>query len=161
MPVYSIQIAPFIQDNKGNQQQVDPADLLSETGPLVNPVTLTLLPSHRKAATQLRNKEPSGVVGVALIDTGASCTCFDEDAAKQAGLPIVGKGLMSSTTHESEEVPLFAGILQIPDFGELTMRRAMGAKLVNHGVIALIGRDALRGCIFTYDGNIGSYTLAR
>ena len=67
---------------------------------------------------------------------------------------------MASATHADEEVPLYAGALQIPGMGELSMRRAMGAVLGNQGVIALLGRDALRGIVLVYNGIDGSYVLA-
>lgn len=36
---------------------------------------------------------------------------------------------MSSASHNDQEVPLFAGLLQIPSYGDLKMYNAMGARL--------------------------------
>ena len=50
--------------------------------------------------------QPQPVTGRALIDTGASVTCVDREAAETAGLSIVGSGPMTSATHEHEIVPI-------------------------------------------------------
>lgn len=160
MPWYVSRYDPFVEDDDGNQQPADPAVALAQQGPVLVPVVLTLIERHRRDAAG-RGHEIVPVTGAVLIDTGASVTCFDRAAAEQAGLPVGGTGFMSSASHPQEEVPLYTGALQIPGFGELAVRRAMGAVLANQGIIALLGRDALRGTLLVYNGIDGSYILSR
>ena len=138
---------------------MDPAAAFVEAGPLITPVTLTLLDTHQRAARQWQ-REVNPVTGAALIDTGASRTCFDVDAATQAHLPIIGAGQMASATHDNHTVPLYAGMISVPSMGDLRVPEAMGAALKNQGLIALIGRDALYNAVFFYNGMDGSFTLA-
>ena len=159
MPIYHRRYE-FILDPDGKKRQVDPKTFIVRSGPAVYPATLGLLPEHIRIAGQ-REPLPEGAVGVALIDTGATQTCFDIAAAESAGLPIVGKGRMSSTTHDNQEMPLYAGLLQIPGYGDLAMYSAMGARLRDLGIVALIGRDALQDSIFIYNGIDGSFSLSR
>ena len=160
MPGYSSRIEPFANNGKGNTAEIDPAVALINTGPLIAPVTLTLLDAHQQAAER-RMRKVNPVVGAALIDTGASRTCFDRDAAQQAHLPIVGTGRIASATHDNHQVPLYAGLILIPALGNLSVPEAMGATLKNQGLIALIGRDALHGAVFVYNGIDGSFTIVR
>ena len=89
MPGYSSRIEPFADDDEGNKTQIDPAAAFVKTGPLIKPVTLTLLDAHQRAARQ-RRREVNLVTGAVLIDTGSSRTGFDVDAATQARLPVIG-----------------------------------------------------------------------
>ena len=57
--------------------------------------------------------QPRPITGRALIDTGASVTCVDREAAETAGLSIVGSGPMMSATHEREIVPVYAGKIRM------------------------------------------------
>ena len=69
--------------------KVRPApEMLSGAGPVI-PVTISLSDESLRAYSKQEKKLPQGINGFALIDTGASTTCFDEDAAIKAGLPIV------------------------------------------------------------------------
>ena len=159
MPIYHRRYE-FVLDGDGERTEVDPKNFIVRSGPAIYPATLGLLPEHIQIAGQ-REPLPEGPTGAALIDTGATQTCFDTVAANSVGLPVVGKGLMSSASHNNQEVPLFAGLLQIPGYGDLKMYNAMGARLQDLGIVALIGRDALWDSIFIYNGVDGSFSLSR
>ena len=51
---------------------------------------------------------------------------------------------MASASRAAHEVPVFAGKLAIPDFGEVNVDYGMGANLQSLGLVALIGRDLLQ-----------------
>ena len=102
---------------------------------------------------------PEPFRGYALIDTGASITCVDINAARGAGMAIVDTGRMSSSTHSNEKVPIFAGQMAVENFKNIETKQAYGAKLKDQGLVALIGRDALSSCIFIYNGSDGSFSL--
>ena len=96
-----------------------------------------------------------------MIDTGASVTCIDTNAAASAGLAVVDSGPMSSATQPNEIVPIYAGVMQILGFShDFHTNRAYGAILEGQGLIALIGRDALAGAILVYNGPDDSFSLS-
>lgn len=94
-----------------------------------------------------------------MIDTGASLTCFDLTAARELGLPIVGKVTITSASHIDHPTPQFAGRLILPNLG-INVERGVGVELASQGLIALVGRDVLRHCTFFYNGPDGSVSCA-
>ena len=97
-----------------DNQDVLPREALVMQGPIVH-ATLDVLPDH---ALPDKSTPRSGI---ALIDTGASVTCFDIEAAKEVGLPIVGEEKMASATHAEQQVPVFAGTIIITNVGKLEL----------------------------------------
>ena len=67
---------------------------------------------------------------------------------------------MHSATHANEIVPIFAGRLMISGLCAVDANRAYGASLAPQGLVALIGRDILAQCQFTYNGVDGSFSIA-
>ena len=103
---------------------------------------------------------PATVDGLALIDTGASCTCVDQSAANRAGLTVIDRGTISSASHSAHSVPVFACEIEAAVLGQICLPRAMGATLENQGLLAVIGRDALRSTILIYNGPNGSFSIS-
>lgn len=133
---------------------------LHQAGPRVQ-VTITPLQDQLKTLAEQGESAPNPVTGVALIDTGAYSTCFDREAAAQAKLAMVGSAPMTSATHANETVPVYAGLLSIPDLGGFQTLKALGANLAPQGLIALIGRDALMSCVLVYNGVDASFCISR
>ena len=104
---------------------------------------------------------PAAVDGLALIDTGASCTCVDEDAARRAGLNVIDRGTISSASHAAHSVPVFACEIDVAELGKIHHRRAMGVTLANQGLLAVIGRDMLTSTVLIYNGVSGSLSISR
>ena len=104
---------------------------------------------------------PAAVEGLAIVDTGASCTCIDQDAANRAGLNVIDRGSISSASHSAHSVPVFACEIEVAGLGKLRLRRAMGVTLANQGLIAVIGRDALGSTVFVYNGLTGHFSISR
>ncbi len=102
---------------------------------------------------------PDAIHGLALIDTGASNTCFDQQAALNAGLPVIDMGMMASASHAEQDVPVFAGKLVIPEFN-IDTEYALGANLDGQHLIALIGRDLLQSAVLVYNGTDGTVSLS-
>ena len=86
---------------------------LTQSGPLV-PTTLMVSDSHRQLLATQGKPVPEAIHGLALIDTGASNTCVDQQAARKAGLPVIDLALMTSASHAKHDVPVFAAKLVIP-----------------------------------------------
>ena len=156
MPVMSFQATR--QRNDGGHSEPAP-ELLEAQGPIVP--TLLSVPDEAQQALMAAGKPiPEPVSGLALVDTGARFTCVDEAAAVRAGLPIRGTAKMASASHPEHEVPVFAGRIVL-DSININIPNAMGVSLSGFPqLVALIGRDMLRNCVFVYDGNAGSTTLA-
>ena len=156
MPVLNVR-----SEARGEDGRTRPApEVLAAAGPLI-PVTLTLSDESQRALTEQHKPLPEPMTGYAMIDTGASQTCFDEDAARRAGLPITGAARMASASHADIKVPVFAGKILISGNLIIDAGKAMGANLsAFDGLIALIGRDLLQSAVFTYNGPDGFISLA-
>ena len=116
--------------------------------------------SHGQALARKGTPLPDAINGFALIDTGASGTCVDHQAATKAGLPIIDKTVMTSASHAEHEVLVFAGKLVIPDFTAINLEYALGANLDGQNLIALIGRDLLQEAVLVYNGTDGMVSLS-
>lgn len=159
MPILNIRIQGEAVDQDGNTVELQPFQPLEAIGPRLE-VLISPIEEHVKVLMQSGGPVPAPIPGMALVDTGASITCIDQDAATQAGLAIVDSGPMHSATHANEIVPIFAGRLMINGFIAVEAKRAYGATLAAQGLVALIGRDLLARCQFTYNGTDGSFSLA-
>ncbi len=159
MPILHSTSQRKVRDGGGHEHSLRPAEALAQNGPLVS-VTLSLLKEHTRALTEKGQNISPPIVGLALIDTGASLTCVDKATAEKVGMAIVGTGQMTSATHEKHIVPIFAGLIDIAGFGQIQMLEGFGAALVNQGLIALIGRDVLKHTIFIYNGAAGTISLS-
>jgi predicted aspartyl protease len=96
-----------------------------------------------------------------LIDTGASVTCIDDEAAKALQLPVVDVVNMTSATHASTPSNVYP--IQIQLLGVKIVfqaPRAIGAELKSQDLLLLIGRDVLQRCTLHYNGLVGQFTLA-
>ena len=159
LPILNIRAQGEGTDLRGNKVPLPEQTALQQAGPCV-PIVLSPLEEHLQALAGQRTAPIPLLNGLALIDTGASVTCIDQEAARTAGLAIVDSGPMHSATHENHIVPIYAGMIQIQTFPAFRTTRAYGAHLEPQGVIALIGRDMLASCMFTYNGADGSFSLA-
>ncbi|MYD99825.1 MAG: hypothetical protein F4Y03_00915 [Alphaproteobacteria bacterium] len=156
MPILNSRI-----EGKNRNGDVIPApDTLLSLGPVI-PVTLTLSDEAQKAYVERGESPPAGVSGFAMIDTGATATCIDIDAANQAGLPTVGAARMTSASHANQNVPTFAGKIVGPPIN-IDVEAGMGANLSAFGsnLIVLLGRDLLQSAVFIYNGPDGHFSIA-
>ena|SRR5579864_1067881 len=103
-----------------------------------------------------------------LIDTGASCTCVDPVIIKALGLTPTGStqmytpstGAQPHTTDQYDAtLKIYVTLEQAPL--EVLVLPVVAAELrVGQGIDALIGRDVLRQCLLSYNGQSGFFTLA-
>jgi predicted aspartyl protease len=104
---------------------------------------------------------PDPVPGLALIDTGATTTCVDAEAAQKLGLPVVNVVNIASASHTSSQhnvYPIHIAVAGSPI--RINAPRAVGVPLAAQGLLVLIGRDVLSACILFYNGAMGSFTLS-
>jgi hypothetical protein len=102
-----------------------------------------------------------------LVDTGASCTCIDPTVLLALGLQPTGKILM--TTPSTGATPAEADtydvciIIQASGNQQPLFKAVISvctSELVHQGFDALLGRDILGDCLFTYNGSAEFFTLA-
>lgn len=98
----------------------------------------------------------------ALIDTGATESCIDDQLAKKLGLPIIDKqpcaGAGGTTTLE-----VYMAMIEIPSIRFRQYGRFMGVHLAAGGQqhAVLLGRTLLQDMVMIYDGERGSVVLMR
>jgi hypothetical protein len=119
---------------------------------------LTLAKQPIPAPTQIR----------ALVDTGASCTFVDPAVLSGLGLTPTGSasvntGSTGATPHQSDQYDVSLYIPGVSGQAPYTMPTIPVVALpllAGPGYHALIGRDILRDCIFSYNGTVGFFSLA-
>jgi predicted aspartyl protease len=161
MPILHVQHSGQGAGPGGTRVPLQPAAALSHRGPCVQ-VTISLLASMAEARAAEGEAVPPPQTGWALIDTGASITCIDEQVAVKMGIPVVDTATMASATDSSSLRSIYPVTIEMVGLpGPFHSPRTMGAELAAQGLIALIGRDALHGCMFIYNGLSGQVSLAR
>ena len=158
MPILHSQIAAKATQADGKVVDVAPPVALQMRGPVLQ-VTVTVEQNVGKGLVSRGKPLPAPKAGWALIDTGASNTCIDEQAAQEMGLPIIDVGAMQSATHEKVACNIYPVLIQTP-IVDLNSIRTIGAALAGQGLLILIGRDVLQRCNLFYNGLAGQFTLS-
>lgn len=160
MPILNTRFSAHKKDAQGKTAS-GPLQLgLQGAGPRIQAI-LSPLENQLKSLADKGEPPPHPVSGFALIDTGASSTCIDQNAAEAAGLAVVDSGPMSSATHDNEIVPIYAGKIEIIGMSvSVNIMRAYGVNLNSQDLVALIGRDLLSQCVLVYNGPESSFSLS-
>lgn len=113
----------------------------------------------RQALDQAHSQAPAQLVA-ALIDTGASDSCIDEELAQQLQLPLIDRQKGSGIGGQ-EEFNVYLGHIRIAAIRFIEYGRFMGVRLAagNQPHRAIIGRSVLKNMILVYDGRLGSVRL--
>lgn len=160
MPILNLQFSVQAKGPDGASVQVPSSIALSARGPRLQ-VSLGV---HQAIATQLLQQGkalPQPVSGLALIDTGASTTCIDEDAAQKLQLPVTNIVTVASASHASTRHNVYPSQIEVIGLPiAINAPNAIGAPLAAQGLLALIGRDVLQVCTLHYNGPAGSISLA-
>jgi len=157
MPILHSQIAGQAKGPDGKVVSVPPPIALVMRGPCVQ-VTVTIEQNAAKALLAQGKSVPSKA-GWAMIDTGASNTCIDDQVAKELGLPVIDVGSMQSASHEKHPCNVYP-VQIVTQVVTLNSPRTMGANLAKQGLLVLIGRDVLAVCNLFYNGPSGQFTLS-
>jgi len=160
VPILHLQSQGQGQTPDGKQVAVPPAVVLQQKGPVVQ-IIVGIQGAFAASLAQQGKPVPSPLSGLALIDTGASNTCIDEDAAKTIGLPVIDVGTMHSASHTRTPCNIYPVQFEIMPFKiRFESPRTMGAALREQGIMAIIGRDLLQVCTLFYNGLTGQITLS-
>lgn len=160
MPTLHTQFIGEGKDKDGNKIPVSPQVILALRGPVLQ-VTLGIAENFAQQLIQQNQPVPAPVSGLALIDTGASVTCIDEDLAQKLNLPVIDRVVMASASHDATEknvYPILIQFIGVPI--KINVLRAMGAALANQGIVILLGRDALQNFTLFYNGIAGEITIS-
>jgi hypothetical protein len=98
----NIQLRAETQTPDGQTIHLPPDAALHQHGPVVQvsvPVSSTVAEQLLQQGVVL----PTPISGIALIDTGASNTCIDEEVAQKLGLPVIDVVQMSSASQASTQ----------------------------------------------------------
>lgn len=158
MPILHSQAAVQVKTQDGKTVTAPPAIALQLRGPLIQ-ISVTIEQNAGSALTARGIPLPGPKSGLALIDTGASNTCVDDQIARELGLPVIDVASMQSASHEKHPCNIYP-IQIITPIITLNAPRAMGAALSSQGLIVLIGRDVLQHCTLYYNGPVGQFTLS-
>jgi len=133
--------------------------VLAERGPRV-PVQVSVHPKVQETLTSTGQAVPSSIGGFALIDTGATITSIDQNAALRLGLQVVGQRTVGTAAGPSERF-LYPFSVRLLPFGlDLHCVSGMGVDLSGQNIIALIGMDLLHQGVLTINGPMGALTLS-
>lgn len=115
---------------------------------------------------ELRHSEGASTDGLALIDTGASMSAVDRQAALDLGLPTPGAATFFAVTATGDRhvTPLRTGQLRLghdPRYFELELIEVpdLHARVEGFRVVALLGWDFLGSCTLAFDGPAGTFSL--
>jgi predicted aspartyl protease len=148
----------WLKTPSGKTAPVPPAIGLQLKGPCLQ-VTVTIEEHAGKALLSKGKPSPVPKSGVGLIDTGASNTCIDEQAAQDLGLPVIDVAYIQSASHIKERCNVYPVQIMLP-LVTFNSPRTIGVKLAAQGLLVLIGRDILQRCTLFYNGGIGEFTLS-
>lgn len=127
-------------------------------GPCIN-VDLSLPPAPATTQQGVAASAPLIESGLALIDTGASGSVIDDAVAKRLGLIATGTTPASGVSGPYTATQYAVGwrLSGNPNFDAIPVTD--GPLFANQGIIMLLGRDILAGCVLIYNGTTGSFTL--
>lgn len=158
MPLLHLQFHGEGTTPDGRKQAIPPPVVLQRQGPTAQ----VALHYPAAIAQELINRGetlPNPVTGEALIDTGASVSCIDNEAARELGLNQIDVATMHSASHADQEVPVYYAAIELLGTGARFELKVAGASLKTQSLIALIGRDALGSSVLFYNGPTGQVTL--
>ena len=159
MPILHLQFVAQGQKPDGSLVSLPPNIALQQRGPIVQ-VSISLEQSFAQALLSQGKTLPTAESGFALIDTGASHTCIDDEVARRMGLPVIDVAMMTSASHPATQQNIYP--VQIEMVGmplSIGSPRTMGANLKAQGLILLIGRDVLANTVLIYSGATGQVTF--
>jgi len=161
MPILHTHFTAQARTPEGKTHEVSPQIALAKWGPSMR-VTIGV---HDAVASQMGERGmdiPPPVAGRALLDTGASVTCIDNEAAQKLNLQPIGVASISSASHSATRMNVYPVCMHLVETNIIiSTQNAVGAALgAQGGIVALIGRDIMRDITLFYNGPAGAITLS-
>lgn len=156
MPSLEMKAAEYV-DPKSELpiQGKTPDEIFYEYGPLVNV----------EVRAESENDNPGSLVasGYALLDTGAGKTSIMHSIIGQINAHHVGQETEWGAFTDAVQVQTFQVYVKLIDLDLEYSSHASSlniTRLLNKGIIAIIGRDLLQHCILNLNGPNASFTLS-
>jgi hypothetical protein len=102
MPILHVQITGQNKAPDGSLIPIDSSVAFVQRGPVVQ-ASVSVAQQIAQPLLQKGLSLPAPISGIALIDTGATTTCIDEEAARQLKLPVVNVATVASASHSSTQ----------------------------------------------------------
>jgi hypothetical protein len=137
---------------------------LLQAGPVL-PVEIAIPTALSRFLSAHNQQIPAPKAGFALIDTGATRSCADNQVISSLGVSPTGIVDLGTARGRSQH-HLYPAKFSFPAMKfEVEFGSVVGVDLSGQGagrmqIIALIGRDVLSRCILIYHGTKGSFSLA-
>jgi hypothetical protein len=138
---------------------------ISPGGPLLDLAIGVSVP-RAEALTKAGQPVPPPIKIRGLIDTGASCTGIDPTILTQLGVvstgpvPVHTPSTKSGAPHIAKQYDVSIILIHPKLNWRFHTLPVIEAPLIHQGIHALIGRDILANCLFTYDGQGNAFCLA-
>jgi hypothetical protein len=163
MPVYN----HYMFHGTPGQAAVTPSpQALAASGPIIR-VQIEVASALAQSLQATNQPIPTPVLGVALIDTGASITSFDASVVTQLAINPNGLAMVGTAGGPQQQLTYQARFsfpgTPLPGFEH---PRVLGCNLTGQTVlnqqpmIALIGRDILARAVLVYNGSAGMFSLS-
>ena len=141
--------------------------LTQQSGPVITAL-FSVSAERRDALTRANQPIPKEVDIRALVDTGASCTCVDPSVIQLLQLTPTGNVPVNTPTtgNDPVDVDQYDVSLIIPgataDHSPFYLETlpVLCTDLARQGIQALIGRDVLKHCILSYNGDMEWFSLS-
>lgn len=155
MPIHN----QFFHDGRGN---LTPQGL-TQAGPVLQ-VEVSIPTALAQLLSNTSQNIPQPAVGLALVDTGASRSCVDQQAITTLGVNPVGSVSVGTPAGPAQQF-LYPARFHFPaqqmefEFTQVVGANLTGQLIGGQPLLALIGRDVLARCVFIYNGTMGAWTL--
>jgi hypothetical protein len=109
---------------------------------------------------------PASIQVRGLVDTGASCTNVDPTILAQLGVvptgpvPVHTPSTKAGAPHMANQYDVSIMLAHPKVNWQVHALAVLESSLAHQGIHALIGRDILANCLFTYDGQGNTFCLS-
>jgi hypothetical protein len=162
MPIHRV---PYNSPGKNSGERVPNPNLLQQTGPCIR-VKVDIPAALAEMLKTTESPIPPSQTGWALIDTGAGVSAVDGNVLR--ALTVAEMDMAKVVTANGTAIyPRYPARLSFPEtpIPAREFGRIFGADLSGYregpgpSIIALIGRDVLRDCVFVYNGREAFFSV--
>jgi hypothetical protein len=162
MPIHRV---PYNSPGKNSGERVPNPNLLQQTGPCIR-VKVDIPAALAEMLKTTESPIPPSQTGWVLIDTGAGVSAVDGSVLR--ALTVAEMDMAKVVTANGTAIyPRYPARLSFPEtpIPAREFGRIFGADLSGYregpgpSIIALIGRDVLRDCVFVYNGREAFFSL--
>jgi hypothetical protein len=138
---------------------------ISQGGPLLQ-FAIGVSSPRASALAAAGQPIPPRIPITGLIDTGASCSSIDASVLRQLAIPTTGTttvhtpSTQANAPHATNLYDISLVLIHPLITRTFNALPVIESQLLHQGIQALIGRDILSQCLFTYDGAAQTFCFA-